>query len=196
VAVNAGALHLDQIPQSVLQVSCNLTLGHHLVLPVPRERRDKLLPTDAHQHLTFAEPDLTIGLGKQQESVVVDGVPCEHTSKVPDLLLDVLIRQHSAGWHRHDQPVPAVSFGSRLGPFGRTEERRMERALIHEYRDLIEQEVAQLNEENLDRALAVARVPESIRGYGHVKSASVASARGKWVALTATMPLESAVASA
>jgi indolepyruvate ferredoxin oxidoreductase len=70
-------------------------------------------------------------------------------------------------------------------PFGRTQERRMERALIAEYIGLVEGEIKALSEASMDRALAVARVPESIRGYGHVKAASVASARARWSALRA-----------
>ena len=73
-----------------------------------------------------------------------------------------------------------------MDPFGRTEERRTERALIGEFRTLIEGEVASLNEKSLERALAMARVPESIRGYGHVKAASVTAARAKWSALDAS----------
>ncbi len=75
--------------------------------------------------------------------------------------------------------------GTRLDPFGHTAERRMERALIGTYRGLIEHEIAGLSEVRLDRALAIARVPETIRGYGHVKAASVVSARARWTALSA-----------
>jgi indolepyruvate ferredoxin oxidoreductase len=59
----------------------------------------------------------------------------------------------------------------------------MERLLIQEYRDLIEQEIAQLSEDRMDHALAIARVPESIRGYSHVKAASVIGARARWTSL-------------
>ena len=74
--------------------------------------------------------------------------------------------------------------GTRLDPFGRTAERRMERALIDEYRAHIERELEGLSGATLPRALAVARVPETIRGYGHVKLASVATARAQWTALS------------
>ena len=52
-----------------------------------------------------------------------------------------------------------------------------------EYRELVEQTLSSLSEDSLDRALAIARVPELIRGYGHVKAASVVAAKAKWSAL-------------
>jgi len=70
--------------------------------------------------------------------------------------------------------------GTFMDPFGWTEERRMERALIDEYRQRIEAELRTLTASNLDRALAVARVPEGIRGFGHLKMASVQTARQAW----------------
>jgi len=78
--------------------------------------------------------------------------------------------------------------GTRFDPFGRTAERRMERALIAEYRTLIETELDVLSEASLRRVLAIARVPETIRGYGHVKQASVAAARKRWFNLTIARP--------
>lgn len=88
--------------------------------------------------------------------------------------------------------------GTSFDPFGRTQERRMERALIEEYIGLVEGEIETLSEASMDRALAVARVPESIRGYGHVKSASVVSARARWSSLRTgaiDLPVERAHAS-
>ncbi|MGE0097542.1 MAG: indolepyruvate ferredoxin oxidoreductase family protein [Hydrogenophaga sp.] len=80
--------------------------------------------------------------------------------------------------------------GTAMDPFGRTEERQMERALITEFRAHIERELEDLSESTLPRALAIARVPESIRGYGHVKLASVATARAQWTALTSAGPVD------
>jgi indolepyruvate ferredoxin oxidoreductase len=80
--------------------------------------------------------------------------------------------------------------GTALDPFGRTAERRMERALIDTYRSLIEHELAGLNEAQMDRVLAIARVPETIRGYGHVKAVSVVAARARWSALRAEQVVE------
>ncbi|HSN33157.1 MAG TPA: indolepyruvate ferredoxin oxidoreductase family protein, partial [Ideonella sp.] len=75
--------------------------------------------------------------------------------------------------------------GSALDPFGRTEERRTERALISEYRASIEELLRTLDADNLARAVEIARIPEEIRGYGHVKARHLAAARAKWDALMA-----------
>jgi len=63
--------------------------------------------------------------------------------------------------------------GTALDPFGYTEERRMERRLIDEYRMLIEHLLARLSPATLVPAVRLAALPEKIRGYGHVKTASV-----------------------
>jgi indolepyruvate ferredoxin oxidoreductase len=70
--------------------------------------------------------------------------------------------------------------GAALDPFGRTGERRTERALIDEYRSRIERELATLSKDTLAHALDVARVPERIRGFGHVKEASIRTAQAEW----------------
>ncbi|CAB3896204.1 hypothetical protein LMG26686_04248 [Achromobacter mucicolens] len=66
--------------------------------------------------------------------------------------------------------------GSRFDPFGYTKERRAERALIQEYRETMTAILGKLNRGNLDKAVALASVPEEIRGYGHVKEASMVRA--------------------
>ena len=63
--------------------------------------------------------------------------------------------------------------GSPLDPFGRSGERRTERALITEYREAIESLLPHVGRENYDRAVAIASLPESVRGFGHVKMAAV-----------------------
>ncbi|HEY0820929.1 MAG TPA: DUF6537 domain-containing protein, partial [Rhizobacter sp.] len=73
--------------------------------------------------------------------------------------------------------------GTALDPFGRTEERKTERALIGEYRASLDEVLQTLNAANLPQAIAIARVPEEIRGYGHVKARHLAGARAKWQAL-------------
>jgi len=70
--------------------------------------------------------------------------------------------------------------GSALDPFGRSEERRIERALIDEYLASIDELLQKLGPENLALAVEIARIPEDIRGYGHVKARHLAAARGKW----------------
>jgi indolepyruvate ferredoxin oxidoreductase len=69
--------------------------------------------------------------------------------------------------------------GTAFDIFGRTEERRMERALIGEYEKSIETLLAGLTKENHGLAIEVASIPELIRGYGHIKAKSVDTARKK-----------------
>jgi indolepyruvate ferredoxin oxidoreductase len=75
--------------------------------------------------------------------------------------------------------------GTALDPFGRTEERRTERALIGQYRACIEELLAGLDAAKLAQAVEIARIPEEIRGYGHVKARHLEPARRKWDALMA-----------
>ncbi|ARP82862.1 pyruvate ferredoxin oxidoreductase [Bordetella genomosp. 8] len=67
--------------------------------------------------------------------------------------------------------------GTWVDPFGHTRERRMERELIRQYREVVESLLATLSPDNLDRAVKIAALPEKIRGYGHIKRASVARYR-------------------
>ena len=75
--------------------------------------------------------------------------------------------------------------GTAFDPFGHTEERRTERDLIVEYRESIEEVLRTLGPANLGLAIEIARVPEMIRGYGHVKQRHLEAARPKWDALMA-----------
>ncbi|HSV80532.1 MAG TPA: indolepyruvate ferredoxin oxidoreductase family protein [Ramlibacter sp.] len=70
--------------------------------------------------------------------------------------------------------------GTPFDPFGYTEERRTERSLVLEYRARIESVLARMDAQGLDQALQVARVPEMIRGFGHVKAKSIAAAHSEW----------------
>lgn len=64
--------------------------------------------------------------------------------------------------------------GTPLDPFGYTAERRMERELINRYEAHIQEIVARLSADNHATAIAIARLPEQIRGFGHVKQANAA----------------------
>jgi indolepyruvate ferredoxin oxidoreductase len=75
--------------------------------------------------------------------------------------------------------------GGALDVFGRSEERKTERALIGEYRAAIDELLAGLAADKLALAVEIARIPEDIRGYGHVKERHLAAARAKWARLTA-----------
>jgi indolepyruvate ferredoxin oxidoreductase len=70
--------------------------------------------------------------------------------------------------------------GTALDVFGHSEERRSERALIAEYRNAVEGLMPTLTLANRDAVAAFARVPEQIRGYGHVKARHLQAARQQW----------------
>ena len=69
--------------------------------------------------------------------------------------------------------------GTRFDPFGWTEERKMERKLRDQYLDNIERMLVDLSAKNLDLAVEIASIPDSIRGYGHVKEEAVAMAAAR-----------------
>ena len=73
--------------------------------------------------------------------------------------------------------------GTPFDPFGYTAERRMERRLIDEYFQTVEELLAGLRPENLALAIEIATVPDGIRGYGHVKERNVAEAESEKTAL-------------
>jgi indolepyruvate ferredoxin oxidoreductase len=73
--------------------------------------------------------------------------------------------------------------GTVFDVFGRTEERRTERALIQEYRRSVEELLAGLSAANHALAVEIARIPDQVKGYGHVKERNLAAARTKWDAL-------------
>ncbi|WP_105434716.1 indolepyruvate ferredoxin oxidoreductase family protein [Neorhizobium tomejilense] len=63
--------------------------------------------------------------------------------------------------------------GTAFDPFGRTAERRMERQLIEDYFDLVAELSAGLDAGNHALAVELAGLPDMVRGFGHVKLASV-----------------------
>ena len=73
--------------------------------------------------------------------------------------------------------------GTAFDVFGKTEERKMERALFGEYTASIETLLKTLNAGNHATAVDVARIPELIKGYGHVKERNVKTARLQWAGL-------------
>lgn len=56
----------------------------------------------------------------------------------------------------------------------------MERQLIADYEALVDDLLKHLSADKLELAVKLARLPESIRGYGHVKLANVATVRAQW----------------
>ncbi len=70
--------------------------------------------------------------------------------------------------------------GTALDIFGRTHERRSERALIGEFRRSMEQVFSSLDAENHALALEIASLPGQIKGFGHVKERHLAAVRVQW----------------
>jgi len=70
--------------------------------------------------------------------------------------------------------------GTSLDLFGRTEERQTERALIEEYKDTVNELLVSLNTQNHGLAVNVAKVPEQIKGFGHVKEKHIEAAMLQW----------------
>jgi indolepyruvate ferredoxin oxidoreductase len=69
--------------------------------------------------------------------------------------------------------------GTAFDVFGYTAERRQERQLIEDYRSLMMGIAPCITPANLGVAIALADLPEAIRGFGHVKHASIAVAKAK-----------------
>jgi indolepyruvate ferredoxin oxidoreductase len=99
-----------------------------------------------------------------------------------------LIKQEFGPWMMKAFGVLAKFKGLRgtaLDVFGYTAERKMERALIGEYRQTVASLLPKLTAENLAQAVAIASIPEDIRGYGHVKERHLKSAKQKEATLLA-----------
>ena len=63
--------------------------------------------------------------------------------------------------------------GTPFDPFGYTAERKMERRLLREYTAMIDNLTDTLSLDNYQFAKQLAALPDSIRGFGHVKEQSV-----------------------
>jgi indolepyruvate ferredoxin oxidoreductase len=99
-----------------------------------------------------------------------------------------LVKKPFGPWVRSAFGLLAKLKGLRGGAFdvfGHSEERKTERALITEYRACIDELLSTLSAANLALAAEIARIPEEIRGYGHVKERHLKAARPKWAALMA-----------
>jgi indolepyruvate ferredoxin oxidoreductase len=73
--------------------------------------------------------------------------------------------------------------GTPLDPFGGTEERRMQRRLLAEYRALLDRLLAGLTPDTHATAVELAALPLDMRGFGHVLERNVAAAKAKESAL-------------
>lgn len=75
--------------------------------------------------------------------------------------------------------------GSHWDIFGYTAERKMERHLVEEYRALIVSLLPDIQVGNYDAALALAKLPQDMRGFGHVKEKNVKKAQQRQQTLLA-----------
>jgi len=86
--------------------------------------------------------------------------------------------------------------GTAFDVFGHTAERRLERALIVEYEQLIAQLLDRLGTARdagaYDTAVALASIPEQIRGYGHIRAASIEQTRKQRETLLAALQRDGA----
>jgi indolepyruvate ferredoxin oxidoreductase len=73
--------------------------------------------------------------------------------------------------------------GTALDPFGYSNERRTERALVRDYEAMLEEVLARLHGDNHHIAVALAAIPEKIRGFGHVKMRHLKAAKADEAAL-------------
>jgi indolepyruvate ferredoxin oxidoreductase len=73
--------------------------------------------------------------------------------------------------------------GTPLDIFGYSEERRTERKLIADYEALLDRLMAELTPYNHQTAVALASIPEKIRGYGPVKARHLAAAKAEEASL-------------
>jgi indolepyruvate ferredoxin oxidoreductase len=73
--------------------------------------------------------------------------------------------------------------GTRFDVFGYSQERRTERRLIADYEAMLDEVLAKLTPDNHAVAVALAAVPEKIRGFGHVKARHLEAAKADEAAL-------------
>ncbi|PCI45977.1 MAG: pyruvate ferredoxin oxidoreductase [Alphaproteobacteria bacterium] len=63
--------------------------------------------------------------------------------------------------------------GTAFDIFGMTAERKMERQLIRDYEDMLDEFGKTLTKDRINLAIALASIPSEIRGFGHVKERSI-----------------------
>ena len=102
------------------------------------------------------------------------GFDSDHTGRIWETVfgLPLTIPQKRYEWFRPAfRALHAMKGlrGTALDVFGHAQVRRVERQLIDEYRGLIETVLAKLGPDNHDVAVAIAELPDQIRGYEEIK---------------------------
>src|SRR5712691_1512503 len=77
--------------------------------------------------------------------------------------------------------------GTALDPFGYARGRREERALVDEYRALVERALEMLGPDSHDAAVALADLPDMIRGYEEIKLGNITQFRRRAAELSARL---------
>jgi len=77
--------------------------------------------------------------------------------------------------------------GTALDPFGYARVRREERALVDEYRALVERALEMLGPDSHDAAVALADLPDMIRGYEEIKLGNITQFRRRAAELSARL---------
>ncbi len=86
--------------------------------------------------------------------------------------------------------------GTWLDPFGRTVERRMERALADDYETTLRAALAILTPDNAAQVAQLAELHAKVRGYGHVKLANLAGVKRAERELAARLSLSASTSAA
>lgn len=89
----------------------------------------------------------------------------------------VLVALHRLRWLR----------GTPFDPFGHTELRRVERALVGEYRELVDRSLDRLDAGTVERVTEIAALPDMVRGYEQIKLGNVARFRSAATRLSAAL---------
>ena len=101
------------------------------------------------------------------------------TAKIDPVSGEPIKKEYGPGmekWFRRLAKLKGLR-GTPFDVFGKTEERKLERQLIVDYRKLADRIVKELTPENHAFAVALMSVPEHIRGYGHVKMRHIENAK-------------------
>lgn len=82
--------------------------------------------------------------------------------------------------------------GTKFDPFGRTLERRMERALADDYEKTMQRAFAHLDASNAEDVAQLAALHARVRGYGHIKLASLIDVKRREREVAARLSIEAA----
>ncbi len=77
--------------------------------------------------------------------------------------------------------------------FGWTAERKAERAALADYEARIERILPKLTRANLALGAQYASVPDTIRGFGHIKAANIQKAQAQYAGLEAVLDAPAAL---